>query len=52
MSGRKYTLQQDGARNHTAKSTKSFLDQNVSHYISKDDCSANSPDLKRLFNLG
>ena len=46
MSGRKYTLQQDGERSHTAKST--FLDQNIPDYISKDHWPAKSPDLNPL----
>ena len=48
MSGRKFTIQQDGARSHTAKSTFCYLDKNVPDYISKDDWLANSPDLNPL----
>ena len=47
-SGRKYTLHLDGARSHRPKSTQSFLDQNVSDYISTDDWPGNSPDLNPL----
>ena len=32
----------------TEKSTLSFLDRNLPHYISKDDWPANSPDLNPL----
>ena len=48
LSGKKFTVQQDGARIHTAKSTLSFLGKNVPDYISKEDWPANSPDLNPL----
>ena len=48
LSGKKHTIQQDGARSYTAKSTLSFLDRNVLDSISKDNWSAISPDLNPL----
>lgn len=45
---RQYTLQQDGARSHTAKSTIGFLERSVPDYIEKNNWPANSCDLNPL----
>jgi len=48
LSGKHFTIQQDGARSHTANTTLEFLKNNVPDFIGKDDWPADSPDLNPL----
>ena len=46
--GKKFTIQQYGARSHTANSVTNYLNENVPDYIRKENWSPNSSDLKLL----
>ena len=49
LSGRrKFKIQQDGARCHTANPVLDYFNQHVPHYIEKEDWPANSCDLNLL----
>ena len=45
---KKFTIQQYGARRHTANSVTNYLNENVPDYIKKENWSPNSCDLKLL----